>query len=388
MTPAVRPDPVTTLKLLERECRHPYRVTDGMGREFWTRCGSREAHVCPSCSRLTVGDWSAIARSGVFDAPPEVGDHRWYFLTLTAPSFGGVHHVPRPHQAPHCCRCGATHLSTDGHLRGAAVRPDTYDYVGQVRWNNGAGHLWDRTRTRLDRLMPSMSYFAVREWQARGVLHLHVILRVPTTSALPAAAVAVEAQESTTVVPWTGFGMSWGKQVDCREIAPAGDATARALGYLVKYISYSMKDIDDGRRSASALHARRLDDAARQVPCDAGCRPRKCGAKAHRRYGARAKIVHAAHSWSWSGLTRTRQRADRAQWATDHPVEHQAWRRESQDRMTAVHHLGTWVGRHLVDTRTGEVIAWTGNVTDPSPHREASGSVPAAQCPIAGPEPP
>lgn len=94
------PAPTLSSMLRDVECRQPVRVTDAAGVECWARCGSREAQVCPSCSRLAQGDWSAIARSGVYDPPTEAGEHSWLFLTLTAPSFGAVHYVPRVNQPP------------------------------------------------------------------------------------------------------------------------------------------------------------------------------------------------------------------------------------------------------------------------------------------------
>lgn len=75
--------------VIARGCLRPYLTKTGV----WVRCGSRVTSVCASCAELYRGDWAAIARSGVFDGP--VQDFRFYLLTLTAPSFGSVHRVPR-----------------------------------------------------------------------------------------------------------------------------------------------------------------------------------------------------------------------------------------------------------------------------------------------------
>ena len=159
-------------------CSRPIEVSPGVH----VRCGSRVKSRCAACAELYRGDWAAIARSGVFDGPVE--NYRYYLLTLTAPSFGAVHRVPRSEGARlHVCGCGATHTALEGGLRGVPLDPASYDYVGQVAWNRDAGVLWDRTRRRMRDRWDSLEYFIVREWQERGVLHVHAIVRVAITEA-------------------------------------------------------------------------------------------------------------------------------------------------------------------------------------------------------------
>jgi len=311
--------PLAVALAWETECRHPVEIRDDAGRVWFRRCMSREAASCPACSRLTVDDWSAIARSGVFD-PPVGADHRWYFLTLTAPGFGPVHYVPRGHQERRRCACGRHHTDHDAGLRGSPVHPDTYDYDGQVKWNRDSGRLWDRTHKRLRTLMPGMSYFAVREWQTRGVIHLHVIVRVPAEHAVSPAHILTECRVAQTMSPIDGHQSWWGDQLDCQVRSGDPKDAARTIGYIAKMISYSIKDVAGGRTSASRRYARRLDAAARRMDCgeryhDATDHVKHCNHASHRRYGARGKVVHAGRDWSYIGLTRTRQREARAAWA-------------------------------------------------------------------------
>src|SRR6185312_208628 len=165
-------------EVIARGCTRPIKTTTGV----WVRCGSRVKSKCESCAELYRGDWAAIARSGIFDGPVE--NFRFYLLTLTAPSFGQVHRVPRADDARGAkCGCGVQHSATDAGLRGVPLDPSTYDYAGQVSWNRDAGLLWDRTRRRIRDRWDSVEYFIVREWQDRGVLHVHELLRIAQAEA-------------------------------------------------------------------------------------------------------------------------------------------------------------------------------------------------------------
>lgn len=80
------------------------------------------------------GDWVAIARSAVFDGLVEW--YRFYQLTLTAPSFGRVHRVPRDATSPvQPCTCGVQHTVADADLSGVPLDRAGYNYSGLVAWN-------------------------------------------------------------------------------------------------------------------------------------------------------------------------------------------------------------------------------------------------------------
>lgn len=231
--------------LRERDCVQPFLTDDGQ----YVRCGTRDASACPSCAELYSNDVSAIFRSGLFDPPPGTPPQTMLLLTLTAPSFGPVHNVPRPSsdQLTHC-QCGGTHSATiDAHLRGVPLDIDAYDYDSAVAWNNGVGPLWDATRARLHRLLGDFDYAATRESQLRGALHLHVLIRCPAT-AVSSVMIAMEAQRATATVPWSGVQMRWGEQVDCQLLSPgtsdaANDAAASTVWYLGKALTYSIKSL-------------------------------------------------------------------------------------------------------------------------------------------------
>jgi hypothetical protein len=301
--------------LLSRTCSRPIRLSSGV----FVRCGSRIKSRCPSCAELYRGDWARIARSGIFDGP--VADFRFYLLTLTAPSFGQVHRVPRSVEVVHRCGCGDLHTAADASLRGVPLNAATYDYLGQVAWNRDSGVLWDRTRKRLRDRWDSLEYFLVREWQDRGVLHLHLLVRIARVEAPTATQLRDDARTASAFSRIDGSHIEWGAQADCKPFRADGDG-ARTVWYLSKALNYVMKDtalqgLD--RTSHSWEHLARLEAAARAIRCSPGC-DWECVSLVHRRYGSRSQVVSASRrtknrtGWSFTGLTRTVQRRLRKEW--------------------------------------------------------------------------
>lgn len=303
--------------VLSRHCSRPVLVAGGV----WVRCGSRIKSRCPSCAELYRNDWAAIARSGVFDGP--VQDFRFYLLTLTAPSFGAVHRVPRSAGARlHACGCGAAHSVNDAGLRGVPLDPRSYDYAGQVAWNRDAGVLWDRTRRRMRDRWDSLEYFIVREWQDRGVLHIHAIVRVALAEAPSASDLGLAARSAEAVSQVDGSLVGWGAQFQCDAFKADGSG-ARTIWYLSKALNYVMKDTARsgvGGRDLTWDHLAALQRAARSMRCCATCDPANCLRRVHENCGSRSHVVSASRrtvhrtGWSFSGLTRKVQRRLRKEW--------------------------------------------------------------------------
>lgn len=309
--------------LSSRECTRPISV-ERDGEAFQVRCGSRLVSVCPGCSAVAVGDWQAIVRSGLFD----VGlGYRFMLLTLTAPSFGAVHRVVKAGRTPTTCRCGrAHHPDRDALLRGVPIDFERYNYDGAVRWNYWAGKLLDNTRARLRKAIPAFEYAAVREWQARGLLHFHILIRVSADQWAAPSQVSALARTVQHKLK-DGSVIGWGANTDAREVR-ADESTGRAVWYLTKTVGYLTKDVADGGGGWSAQgaeHWARLADAARRMRCPkcSSLADIRCRAVCHRQWGARASVVSVSRpskatgrpGWSITGLTRRRQRVDRAAWA-------------------------------------------------------------------------
>ena len=181
-------------------------------------------------------------------------------------------------------------------------------------------------------------YIAVAEWQARGAVHLHVILRVPRhrVAALGAErddargtvrlrGLEAEAREVTTAVRDTS--VRWGSQI-VAEIVGSERQRHRVAGYLAKLVQYSVKDLTKTSAvSASAAmqeHHKRLSAAARAMRCggddvsaglcahrehreDASW-ARQCRSLAHRQWGFRGHVVRKSRSWSALTMTECRAR--------------------------------------------------------------------------------
>ncbi|WP_425839754.1 replication initiator [Microbacterium sp. PA5] len=309
-------DKAARAAILERGCSTPIKTATGV----WVRCGSRIKSRCESCAELYRGDWAAIARSGVFDGP--VDQYRFYLLTLTAPSFGRVHRVPREGGQQGRCGCGVTHTTKDAALRGMPLNRATYDYAGQVAWNRDAGVLWDRTRRRLRDRWESVEYFIVREWQDRGVLHVHAIVRIARGEAPAAIELRDAARTAVAVSKVDGSVVEWGAQAQCDAFRANGDG-AKTIWYISKALNYVLKDVAtdaDDVPVAVWRHQVALGDAARRMRCGVDCVPQDCSSLVHQRYGSRSQVVSASRrtkyrsGWSFTGLTRTVQRRLRREW--------------------------------------------------------------------------
>ncbi|MEU4375171.1 replication initiator [Pseudonocardia alni] len=240
--------------------------------EILAPCGNRRASVCPACSDRYASDAYHLIRSGIAGGkgvPDTAAAHSRVFVTLTAPSFGPVHTrrvTARGLVVP--CGCGDKHHPDDPRI-GTALDPDTHDYTGAVLWQAHAGKLWNRFAIRLRRILAQMlgvkvrefrdharlSYAKVAEYQRRGLVHFHAVVRLdgpdgPTTAAPLGitpdglhAAVRDAARSLSLVVDrpdGTPLPLGWGRQVDVR---PITSTTAAAL------------EDDDGEITDSALAA-------------------------------------------------------------------------------------------------------------------------------------
>jgi hypothetical protein len=167
------------------------------GGNVFVPCGNRRASVCPSCSDRYAADAYHLMHAGLAGGskgvPVTVAEKPRVFATLTAPSFSPVHNRPTTAngKARPCTGCGDWHHPEDPRI-GGPVDPDTYDYVGAILWQAHAGKLWHRFTITLRRLLAHaagltvrefadharLSYAKVAEYQRRGLVHFHAVLRV------------------------------------------------------------------------------------------------------------------------------------------------------------------------------------------------------------------
>jgi hypothetical protein len=196
-------------------CAHPIQLVGagsiGRRQVVWTRCNNRRASVCPSCSDLYARDtWQLVhagAAGGHHNMPAEVAARPQVFATLTAPSYGTVHHATGARCRPtstspgsRCIhgnpvRCNLTHSVGDP-IVGQPLCGQCYDYVGHVLFTWHLPELWRRftialrravaaqLRARgMDRGSVRVSFVKVVELQARAIPHIHALIRLDPPSA-------------------------------------------------------------------------------------------------------------------------------------------------------------------------------------------------------------
>ncbi|GAA0970877.1 replication initiator protein RepSA [Acrocarpospora macrocephala] len=283
-------------------CREPLRLTghrttiDGNTGEVLTRystkaephgqllirCGNRRASRCPACAETYRRDTFHLIRSGLLGGdkgvPESVRAHPRVLATLTAPSFGPVHRGPGKDGKTIVCHprrtgpaCFTWHKTGDQRI-GQPLDQETYDYAGHVLWNAHAGDLWRRFTIYLRRHMAAaagltrkafnnlvrLSFAKVAEYQTRGVVHFHAVIRLdgrscggmlvspPAWATVELLSGAIRSAVAAVRVDVPEYGpLTWGQQVDVATISPGalGQGTAlseRAVaGYVAKYATKS-----------------------------------------------------------------------------------------------------------------------------------------------------
>jgi hypothetical protein len=262
------------------------------------RCGNRRAAVCPSCSHEYAGDmWQLLyagtagGRKGV---PESIRSHPLVFATLTAPSFGPVHTTRTDRSGPARCRpahrtprlcphgrptwCTTIHADDDPRL-GQPLCPDCYDYPAHIAFNWHAPELWRRFTIALRRSLARtagltaaeftrrcrVSFVKVAEFQRRGVVHFHALIRLdgpgdfdPPEISIDAAGMAEVIRQAAIHVRLTAempngsdLVLRFGKQLDTQTVngGPAGELTPEhAARYIAKYATKSAEHFGLGQR--------------------------------------------------------------------------------------------------------------------------------------------
>lgn len=244
------------------EILHTYSTDSEPDGVLLKACGTRRATRCPSCAATYGADARMLVRSGLSGGkgvPESVTSHPMVFATFTAPSFGAVHGVRsaggnqpcRPGVRGRRCSharpvaCWERHGTGDPIL-GEPLCVECYDYENAVLWNALCPELWRRTTIAIKRALARMvgvstrqlpslirvSFAKVAEYQQRGTVHLHAVIRLDAagddthTPLLKANAATLAASirlaASTVTVPFpAGFSgvARWGNQIDVRVIS-------------------------------------------------------------------------------------------------------------------------------------------------------------------------
>lgn len=336
---------------------------------YFKSCGTRRRNLCEPCSKIYQGDARQIILAGLLGGKgvsEQVATHPAIFATLTAPSFGPVHranktngniescHGATKRRCPHgkLMSCPVGHESSD-EIVGAPLCDKCYDYRGAVIWNAASTKLWQRTtiylRRQLAKLMGlsikelsklvRLSYVKVIEYQRRGVVHVHVVIRVDDAGnqSLPpkvdidstkvglALRMALNQVQIKIDLGDTLQIVTWGKELDIREID--ADSTAKVANYIAKYATKSASDsgsLDHRFRSAQAIkassapkHLRKMAQTAWELGEDPNFKELNLAMWAHD-LGHRGHFLTKSKQFSitFSDLHQTRQ-----QWRKEERIE-------------------------------------------------------------------
>ncbi|MER5302034.1 replication initiator [Streptomyces lasiicapitis] len=267
------------------------------------RCNNRRTTRCPSCAEVYRRDTFHLITSGLRGGkgvPDRVAAHPRVFATFTAPSFGPVHNRPSSGRP---CRCGTHHDQEDAAL-GTPLTPDTYDYEAAVLWNAHAGPLWRRFSIHLRREVAKragltqrrlreharVSFAKVAEYQKRGAVHFHAVIRLDgpgggdtapppwatadlLTDAIRTATTKTQVDGPT--LDGRAHTLTFGRQLDVRTIRSADfdggqELTERAVAsYIAKYATKGAETttgaLDRPLKFAAELAQLDLSDHARRL---------------------------------------------------------------------------------------------------------------------------
>ena len=286
---------IDAIDLTTGETAPVYDTASEHGGVLHVACGNRREALCPACSAVYKRDARQLVRAGLAGGkgiPETITAHPCVFATLTAPSFGPVHSRrmrgktvlpcrPRrdaktrrcPHG--HDVSCPTRHVEADPRL-GKPMCPECYDYTAAVLFNAYAGDLWRRFITYLPRQLAALSgipvsglreavairFVKVAEYQARGVVHFHAIIRLdaahgdyqPPPPGYTAAMLCVAIDQAAAAVTFTtgpagpAIRLGFGPQTDTRIIRESSELTATgqaldgqaAANYIAKYATKTL----------------------------------------------------------------------------------------------------------------------------------------------------
>jgi hypothetical protein len=266
-------------------------------------CGTRRESCCPSCAATYRADAYQLLAAGLRGGkgvPETISGHPLLFVTFTAPSFGQVHSrkaqgrlvLPcHPYRqgarCPHGQRAGCWHRhEEDDPQLGEPLCPSCYQAGAQVLWNALVPELWRRTTIALQRALGRLvgvgeaelrrlvrvSYAKVAEFQRRGAIHFHAVIRLdaatdcrctgclapppePFTAALLEEALRLAVPAVRVPCPGLddepGRYARWGEQLDVRNITRADDqagelSAEQVAGYIAKYATKATESFGSG----------------------------------------------------------------------------------------------------------------------------------------------
>ncbi|HZU73052.1 MAG TPA: replication initiator [Acidimicrobiales bacterium] len=216
--------------------------------------------------------WWPLAWLAAREPTRSVIERPTVFATLTAPSFGAVHRQAANgpcHPAPRgrCAHgrelgCWERHGGGDD-VVGSPLCSDCYDYEAAIIWNCRVTELWRRTVIATARAAARRSGMTVRaftaayrvsfvkvvEYQKRGSIHLHAVLRIDSRNGDEVTLEATRLAEAVRIAAWRvqvrnplmeRHPIRWGPQLEAAVVS--GSDRRRVANYLAKYATKSADD--------------------------------------------------------------------------------------------------------------------------------------------------
>jgi hypothetical protein len=297
-----------------KNCKNPRPISRKDGSKGTARCNSRDPRKCFYCSELNRLEMKILIGSGCnesakFGVTSEMlAGFNIFWDTLTAPSFGRCHLVPATAKSPlRTCGCGDVHSATSP-LKGVPI--DRYDRRAAVEWNSKSSGLIEITFRKLKRRFPELEFAIVREYQARGSIHIHFLLRLPKT--IPVEDAVAEINKLRLV---KSNGITWGRQSSGAEVL-GEQGSADAVRYMSKVVGYSAKaqGLYDRVSPERMRHYDLMSKHAKTLPHTSKCDPSNCLSTAHRNLGFKGHIFTMSDGWSLVGLNRKVLADQRREW--------------------------------------------------------------------------
>lgn len=227
---------------------------------------------------------------------------------------------------------------------GAPVHTTCFNYLAAAHWNAHVSRLWTatakeilrRARARLPRGSKSrvrpFPYIKVVEFEARGLIHVHVLVR---GAPLPPKELLNAVRAARVDAP--GYGLDavrWGLHARVELLPPGAEEQAhRRFSYLSKYVTKCVVEVIPASRGAIATHLDRFRAAAEAVVSHSALPRCRCaGTRTCRRcrqiadnLGYAGHVLTKSQSWGRSfaavreqrrawGARRQRDPAPAAQW--------------------------------------------------------------------------
>ena len=258
--------------------------------EFEKRCGSRRKDKCEPCSII----WKRDAYFALI-SPSKEHKSSLTFITLTAPGvwfFGQTHTAQWNNKASERCFCRAYH-QPDDEIVGTPVEPNDFDYDKVVEFNNKVSRLTTVTLQKIYRLLLTdlnrnsisstkktikdvrLPTARVMEWQERGILHVHIIVRgfIPTYIIENAVNGSPATTNRRRIEPTTFQHQGWGTQVNVKHLNSAdSNQIGKLSSYVTKVVNYALKDVDtenvENSKIKSRYHQRLRYWTNKVVKCD------------------------------------------------------------------------------------------------------------------------